>query len=119
LGHTGESDRHHEPIFRGFIGKTGSRDQKESSRSNPQTGRSQSPFLVKLILGVGLGVSEEFVQTRGHWPIRQAFELILARSMVNAKTVLKTMRLDRLNRRDARAILSYFLQLAEAKGVDV
>jgi hypothetical protein len=50
---------------------------------------------------------------------KEVFALILQRSMADAKTVIRNVRLAELSRKDAKAILRYFFQVADAKGVSV
>lgn len=50
---------------------------------------------------------------------KEVFSLILQRSMTDAAIVLRTVPLVHLSRKNAKVILKYFSQMADAKGVSV
>ena len=50
---------------------------------------------------------------------KEAFGVILQRSMLDAKDTLRHFQLLHLSRKDAKRIMRYMTQMADAKGVKV
>lgn len=50
---------------------------------------------------------------------KETFGVVLQRSMANSQAVMRNLQLLHLSRKDAKQILRYFSQVADAKGVEV